>query len=125
MEKKKSILVIDDEEIVRMSCERILRPVGFHVDAARDGIEAFELLDKSDYGLILTDLKMPNMDGLELMSEILRRQPGAKVIIITGYGTTETAVKAIKMGAHNYIEKPFGPDTLLYAVREAFEEQTS
>ncbi|MDA8170030.1 MAG: response regulator [Nitrospiraceae bacterium] len=123
MSKKGSILVIDDEEIVRISCMRILGPAGYDIETASDGTSALSMLggDKK-YDLVLTDLKMPNMDGLEVMAEIKKRLPGAKVIIVTGYSTLETAVKAIKMGAFNYIEKPFTPESLLTAIKEALEE---
>ena len=122
-ENKKSILAIDDEEIVRMSCERILRMAGYEIDTSADGLNALKMLDSKKYDLVLTDLKMPGMDGLEVMCELKKKLPDAKVIIVTGYSTLETAVKAIKMGAHNYIEKPFSPDSLLSAVREALGEK--
>lgn len=119
MQDKKNILVIDDEEIVRISCRRALVPEGFNVEVARDGLEGLRLLKEKPYDLILIDLKMPNMDGMEVLENILSMRPDAKVIIITGYSAVETAVKAIKMGAFNYLEKPFTPDSLLEAVREA------
>lgn len=119
MQDKKNILVIDDEEIVRISCRRALTPEGFNVEVARDGLEGLRLLKEKPYDLILIDLKMPNMDGMEVLENILAMRPDAKVIIITGYSAVETAVKAIKMGAFNYLEKPFTPDSLLEAVREA------
>lgn len=119
MQDKKNILVIDDEEIVRISCRRALVPEGFNVEVARDGLEGLRLLEDKPYDLILIDLKMPNMDGMEVLEKILAMRPDAKVIIITGYSAVETAVKAIKMGAFNYLEKPFTPDSLLEAVKEA------
>lgn len=121
-DKKKNVLVIDDEEIVRISCQRALGPEGFNVDVATDGAEGLELLRQKDYDVILTDLKMPNMDGMEVLEQISELRPGAKVIVITGYSTIETAVKAIKMGAYNYVEKPFTPDGLLEAVKEALAD---
>jgi len=122
MEPKARILVVDDEEIVRISCERILGPLGYSVDTTPDGLKALELMGRSKYDLVLTDLKMPHMDGMEVMAEIRKREPDAKVIIVTGYSTIEVAVKAIKMGAYNYIEKPFSPEVLITAVREALGE---
>jgi DNA-binding NtrC family response regulator len=121
-DKKKNVLVIDDEEIVRISCQRALGPEGFNVDVASDGIEGLELLRQKAYDVVLTDLKMPNMDGMEVLEQINELMPGAKVIVITGYSTIETAVKAIKMGAYNYVEKPFTPDGLLEAVKEALAD---
>lgn len=122
MKEKARILVVDDEEIVRISCERILVPAGFHVDVTPDGRKALQMLDQNKYDLVLTDLKMPHMDGMEVLAEIKKRLPDARVIIITGYSTIEIAVKAIKMGAYNYIEKPFNPEVLISAVKEALGE---
>ncbi|MEK6672140.1 MAG: response regulator [Nitrospirota bacterium] len=119
----KRILVVDDEEIIRVSCRKCLKPEGYEVDAASNGIEGMELITRSgnSYDLILTDLKMPDMDGMEFLARVKEAQPGAKVIMITGYNTVEYAVKAIKLGAYNYIEKPFTPDFLITAVKEALE----
>ncbi len=122
--KRKSVLAIDDEQIVRISCERVLRIAGYDIDTSADGQSALKMIDEKKYDLILTDLKMPGMDGIEVMSEIKKRLPGTRVIVVTGYSTLDTAVKAIKMGAHNYIEKPFSPETLLAAVRDALGEKT-
>jgi DNA-binding NtrC family response regulator len=123
MDEKKNILVIDDEEIVRKSCMRTLVPEGFKVDVARDGLEGLRMLNAKNYDLILIDLKMPNMDGMEVLENMQTMSPGSKVIIITGYSAVETAVKAIKMGAFNYLEKPFTPDSLLEAVKEALSSR--
>lgn len=115
------ILVIDDEEIVRISCKKCLTPEGYDVDVAANGVEGMRLTLSNKYDLILTDLKMPDMDGMEFLEKMKETQPDAKVIMITGYSTVENAVKAIKLGAYNYIEKPFTPDTLITAVKEALE----
>ncbi|MDA8089007.1 MAG: response regulator [Nitrospiraceae bacterium] len=123
MRKAPSILAIDDEEIVRMSCERILRPAGFDIDTSADGPNALEMIGVKKYDLVLTDLKMPTMDGLEVMGEIKKRLPEAKVIIVTGYSTLDNAVKATMTGAYNYIEKPFSPESLLAVVRDALKEK--
>lgn len=122
MTGKVRILVIDDEEIIRVSCQRILGPAGYEVSTSSDGLHALGLLEKSNFDIVLTDLKMPTMDGLEVMEKIKEMQPQAKVLIVTGYSTLETAVKAIKMGAFNYIEKPFTPESLIASVKEAVEE---
>jgi DNA-binding NtrC family response regulator len=116
------ILVIDDEEIVRISCKKCLNPEGYDVNVAENGLEGLRLAEANHYDLILTDLKMPDMDGMEFLGKIKEMQPAAKVIMITGYSTVEHAVKAIRLGAHNYIEKPFTPDTLITAVKEALSD---
>ncbi|GAB4410571.1 MAG: hypothetical protein OHK0032_06350 [Thermodesulfovibrionales bacterium] len=120
---KQRILVIDDEEIVRISCRKCLTPEGYDVDVAANGMEGLRLTEANRYDLVLTDLKMPDMDGMEFMMKMKESQPETKVIMITGYSTVEHAVKAIKLGAYNYIEKPFTPDTLIAAVKEAMDDR--
>lgn len=113
------ILVLDDEEIVRVSCKKCLIPEGYDVDVAANGVEGLSMTENNRYDVILTDLKMPDMDGMEFLAKVKERHPDTKVIMITGYSTVEHAVKAMRMGAYNYIEKPFTPDALLEAVKEA------
>jgi DNA-binding NtrC family response regulator len=118
---KKKILVIDDEEIVRTSCNRTLAPAGFEVHLARNGVEGLKMLEGETFDLVLTDLKMPDVDGIEVLRKIKEGWPAMEVIIITGYQTVDTAVKAIKLGAFDYIEKPFTPDGLIAAVAKALD----
>ena len=115
----KKILVIDDEPIVRTSCIRSLSPEGYEVKSASSGKEALELLENEPFNLVLLDLKMPDMDGIEVLKKIKDTWPDTKVVMITGYSTVETAVKTLKLGAFSYLEKPFTPDTLLEIAREA------
>lgn len=122
MGEKKRILVIDDESIVRISCKKILSPEGFDVELASDGYEAIELIKKQTYDIIITDLKMPKMDGLEVLEWIKKNSPSSKVIVITGFSTPEIAEKAIATGATRYLEKPFTPETLLSAVQSVINE---
>jgi len=118
------ILVIDDEEIVRISCKKCLIPEGIDVDVAASAKEGIALTQTNKYDLVLTDLKMPGIDGMDFLVAMKKNQPDAKVIMITGYSTVEHAVKALKLGAYNYIEKPFTPDTLIAAVREALNDSS-
>lgn len=118
----KKILVIDDEAIVRTSCIRTLEPEGYEIKLAASGKEGIDLLQKETFGLVLLDLKMPDMDGIEVLNTINKTWPGTKVVMITGYSTVDTAVQALRLGAYNFIEKPFTPDTLLNAVKEVFEK---
>ncbi len=120
----KKILVIDDELIIRVSCERTLAPEGYEIRLAASGKECLEFLEKESFALILLDVKMPDMDGIEVLKKIKKRWPEVKIIIITGYSSVETAVRALRLGAYNYIEKPFTPETLLTAVEETFESGT-
>jgi CheY-like chemotaxis protein len=120
--EKKSILVVDDEAIVRISCKRILEPEGFNVEVANDGYEALELIKKKGYEIIITDLKMPKMDGLEVLKWIKENSPQSKVIVITGFSTPEIAEKSLSAGAEKYLEKPFTPEVLINAVRSVLVE---
>ena len=113
------ILVVDDEDIVRTSCSRTLSPEGYDVRLAKNGAEGLKMASEERFDLVLTDLKMPDMDGIEVLRIIKEQWPETAVIIVTGYQTVDTAVKAIKLGAYDYIEKPFTPDALISAVREA------
>ena len=121
----KKILVIDDEAIVRVSCERVLKPEGYHVVVTQKGTDAIGMLEDERFDLVLTDLKMPDMDGLEVLKTIKSKWPDIIVIIITGYGTISTAIQAIKLGAYEYIEKPFTPEDILKAVKKALTERTN
>ena len=120
---KGRILVIDDEEIIGESCRRVLEPAGYEVDTATSGGEGLQVLRKDAIDLVLTDLKMPDMDGIEVLKKIKQDWPGVEVIIITGYQTVDTAVKSIKLGAFDYIEKPFTPDALINAVSKALDHK--
>lgn len=115
---KARILVIDDEEIVRISCERTLVPEGYEIDTAASGKEGLERLEKGEYDLVLVDLKMPGMSGIEFLVNIKSRRPEQKVMIMTGYDTVEHIVEAISSGAAHYLEKPFTPDTLIERINE-------
>lgn len=118
----KKILVIDDEPIVRISCARILGPEGYDVQSVDSGMKGLALMEKEAFRLVLLDLKMPDMDGIEVLEKITAAWPGTKVVMITGYSTAETAVQALRFGACNFIEKPFTPDILISTVQEAFEK---
>jgi len=117
---KGKILVIDDEDIVRLSCSRSLVPEGYELKMAKNGNEGLKMLEEEAFDLVLADLKMPHMDGIEVLGAIKEKWPKTDVVIITGYQTVETAVKAIKLGAFDYIEKPFTPDSLIAAVANVF-----
>lgn len=119
---KPRILVIDDEEIVRMSCKRALAPEGYDVDSAASGREGLELYQKASYDLVLVDLKMPGMDGIEVLLTIKKQHPEQNIMIMTGYDTVDHIVQAISSGAAHYLEKPFTPDTLIQRITEVLEQ---
>jgi len=113
------ILVVDDEQIVRMSCERALVPKGYEVLLADHAQAGLETLGREKIDLVLTDLKMPGMDGLEFLKAVKESWPQVVVVMITGYQTIDTAVKSIKLGAYDYINKPFTPAQLNEVVARA------
>ena len=113
------IMVVDDEAAARISLAEILRLEGYHVATAASGEEALGLLDKSDpFDLMMLDLKMPGMDGLEVTDAVQKRSPGTVVILLTAFGTLETAIQAIKHGAHDYLLKPCPIPEILESVRK-------
>ncbi|ABO50784.1 two component, sigma54 specific, transcriptional regulator, Fis family [Desulforamulus reducens MI-1] len=101
------VLIIDDEQSVGTFFSRLLKPKGYRVGVACSGVQAHELVAKDHYDVAMVDLKLPDADGLSLLQHIKNVQPQCEVIIMTGYSTTRTAVKAIQYGAFDYIEKPF------------------
>jgi DNA-binding NtrC family response regulator len=118
----KSILVIDDEPVVCNSLRRILDRQGHHVDQALSPDEGLARLEANRYDLVLLDLRMPGKSGLEVLSAIKGCWPDTKVIIVTGYATIESAVEATRLGAAQYIAKPFTPEELMRATNAVFEE---
>ena len=120
----RNILLVDDHKPFRDSLAKILSAEGFRVFPADDGEEALDILRQEFIHLVLTDLKMPKMDGVELLKVAKTIRPETEVIIITGYGTVDTAVTAMKDGAYDYIQKPFKPREVLKLVRKALEKQS-
>jgi DNA-binding NtrC family response regulator len=114
----KRILVVDDDRAVLQSCENILADEGHVVETAGSGAAGLELLKHRSFDLALVDLKMPGMNGLELLEAARRLHPELVVIIFTGYATIETAVEAIKLGAFNYVTKPFKASELVATVEK-------
>jgi len=117
---KGNILVVDDEPNARNSLAEILRLEDFRVATAANGEAALEALEQEKFDVMLLDLKMPGMDGVEVLNKIKTNWPKTKVVMITGYSTVDTAVQALRLGAFNFIEKPFTPDMLISAVKEVF-----
>ena len=117
------VLVVEDEEIARDNLKHILDREGYEVETAIDGIEALQLHQARPFDLILSDLKMERMDGMEVLVRVKEATPDTDVIMITGYATVETAVKAMKEGASDYIAKPFQLDEVRTAVRGTLEKK--
>ncbi len=112
------ILVVDDEQIIRESLSFVLRKEGFEVEEAANGKEALERQEKNPFDIVITDIEMPEMRGMELLEQITRRTPQTFVVIITAFGSLETAVQALRKGAYDYILKPLDFDDLLYRIRK-------
>lgn len=121
---KNSILIIDDDDDICILLERFLNKKGFECTATTDERKGFDLIKANSYDLIITDLKLPTISGIELLQKIKILSSQTKVIIITGYSDIKTAVEAIRYGASDYVSKPLYPDELLSAVKEALNEET-
>ena len=118
------ILIVDDEEIVIRSCRRILSDSQLYaVDSTQDGADALRRVDESEYDLLVLDIMMPGMDGLEVLQQVKERHPDVDVIMVTGLSQIQTAVKAMKLGAFDYLSKPFDPDELKHVVDRALERR--
>ncbi len=117
------VLVVDDEEIVCESVKRILEEENYEVEIALSGFEAFDKMATNPFDIVITDLKMPGIDGMEVLRRIRREYPNTIVIMITGFSTVETAVEAMKLGAFDYIPKPFTPDEVSVVVKKAVEQK--
>jgi CheY-like chemotaxis protein len=115
----RNILVIDDEVAVNNNIRKILVKSDYHVDQAVTKEEALQRIQRHAYKLILLDLKIPGVQGLELLKEIRDRHPETRVIIITGYASIETAVEVARLGAIDYLPKPFTPDEVRNAAESA------
>jgi DNA-binding NtrC family response regulator len=117
------ILVVDDEEIVIRSCLRILGDGNYEVEAVQSGTEALRKIDESHYDVVILDIMMPEMDGLEVLQRVKEAHPDVDVIMVTGLSQIETAVRAMKLGAFDYLPKPFDPDELKLVVERALERR--
>ena len=113
------ILIVDDEEVVRNVLQRILKEAGYDVTAAVDGEHALDILYQAEHGVVLLDIKMPGMTGIEVLAKLTAEWPDICVIMVTAVVDAQTAVKAMKLGALDYITKPFDQDDVIQKVGEA------
>ncbi len=118
-----NVLVVDDEEIVCKSCSRILSQEGHNVQTALNGREALRKVEEDNYDVLIADWKMPEIDGMEVMRIVKKNHPEIIVIMITGYPSVESAVKAMRLGVSNYVAKPIDPDGLAQTLQKALEER--
>jgi DNA-binding NtrC family response regulator len=122
MPAKISILIVDDEESVRDSLSNWFIDDGYYVKSAENAKRALAMLESEDFDIVLADLKMPGMDGLEMLQRIKTLKKDAIVIVMTAFATVDTAVKALKEGAYDYVTKPFDPDDLSHLIRNASKQ---
>ncbi len=115
------ILIVDDEAAIRSTLSGALEDEGFTVDSCGTGAEALERLQRGRWDLVLLDVWMPGMDGLEALSRIMREHPAQRVVMMSGHGTIETAVRATKLGAYDFVEKPLHLDRLTIVIRNVLE----
>lgn len=119
------VLVVDDEPQMLLAMERVLRRRGYEVDTAPGGEEALACLSRRRYGLVVTDLRMPRLDGHELVRRIHAFNPSSRVVVVTAHGTVESAVSCVRDGAIDYLLKPFSPEALERAVEEGLRRRAS
>jgi len=117
------VLVVDDEENLRLVLRTLLRRHGYEVETAESGEEALGLVDSFGPDVVLTDVRMPKMGGLDLLSTLKAKGNGATVIVMSAYGNTDLALEAMKAGAYDYVQKPFKPDEVVLALRKAEERE--
>jgi len=122
-EKNPVILVIDDEESMRDSCSQALTRAGFRAETAEDGSIGLEKIKKNKPDLVLIDLKMPGISGMEVLEKIKEIDPNIIPVVITGYSTVESAVEAMKRGAYDFLPKPFTPEELRIIIRRGLERR--
>lgn len=116
-----TILIVDDDEIVRDAVSSLLKEEGYSVMSAVDGLDAIRVLRVEDIHLVITDLRMPGADGIEVLKYALRSMPDIAVVILTAYGTLNTALDAIKEGAYDYLTKPFKIKEIVLLVEKVFK----
>jgi len=120
--KQRKILVVDDEKNIRLMLSQALASNTTTIETAINGEEALQKLEQSGYDLLLLDLRMPGMDGVQVLRHVHAEHPKLPVILLTAHGTVETAVEAMQSGAVNFLQKPFSPREIRDAVDKALQE---
>jgi len=121
---KKRLLIIDDEANMRHMLSTVLKKAGYHVETAADGAEGLDMIQQSQYDFILCDIKMPKMDGMEFLKLSRDRMDSTTVIMMSAYGSIDTAIEAMKSGAYDYISKPFKTDEVYLTLKKAEERES-
>ncbi|MBI4653378.1 MAG: response regulator [Nitrospirae bacterium] len=123
VKEKGKILVLDDDPVVNLSCRRILGAEGYNITSVERGEDALKKLAKEDFDLLISDIRLPDISGMVVLKEARVIKPQTDVVIITGYPTLEDAKESIRLGAAEYIEKPFTPDFMLNVAKKAFDKR--
>ena len=123
MENKGRILIIEDEKSMREVLRILLEEEGYEITAASNGVEGMEYLGGDIFDLVVTDIKMPKADGFEVLKKVKELSPSTLVIMITAFGSTESTIEAMKLGAYDYIHKPFKIDEIRLIIQKAFERK--
>jgi DNA-binding response OmpR family regulator len=121
--KDKSVLIVDDEKNIRLTLSQALEALEVETETAANGEEALAKLKEKEFSLILLDLKMPGIDGMEVLRQVSRIRPDIRIIILTAYGTVESAVEAMKLGAADFIQKPFAAEEIRELVSRVIERE--
>ena len=120
---KNKILIVDDEKLMRVSLEDKLTKEGYAVSSLSNAVEGVKLLQSTNYDAVITDLRLPKMDGMDFLREIKKASPDTVVIIMTAYGSIENAVTAMKEGAYDYVTKPFSLEELIIKLQKALKHK--
>ncbi len=123
MSQDPKLLVVDDEEVICEGCRRIFSKQGFAVEKCSDACQGLSLATQNDYSAILLDIKMPNMDGIEFLEALRKEKPGVPVVLMTGYPSIPNAARAIRLGASDYVTKPFTPEEISQAVHRLLQQE--
>ena len=123
MNDKANILIVDDEAVVRHSHLRSLEVSDCNTRAAEGGLQAIQLMEEYPVDVVLLDLRMPDLDGMDVLKTIKQRWPDSEVVVITGYPCIETAKQAVRLGAFNYLTKPLGPDEVIKVANDAMNQK--
>lgn len=121
--EKQRVLIIDDDPVISLSCRKILGAEGFTVSAAEDGESGIKKVSNENFDLIITDVRLPDVNGLIVVKETKTIQPSADIVVLTGYPSLEDATESVRLGALEYLEKPFTPDFMLTTVKKLFDKK--
>ena len=123
MNAKANILIVGDEEVVRLSHLRSLQGADCNARAADDGRRAIQVMEQNPFDVVLLDLRMPDLDGMDVLKTIKQRWPKSEVVVITGYPSLESAKEALRLGAFDYLTKPLGPAEIVKAANSAMNQK--